>query len=169
MDFNQLKALPREQLVATAQKLRLQVHHKAKAETIAKQIWEKTYPNVTSKQPAEDAYIDPRLATTKQDVYLTVAQVEEAVAPVKKEQPLFETKYYDLDGFEVKDTEDARVVKFSCLGAVESHNMTTAQRILRQKANLMKRGKISLMAHREHFAKGTSQGVSAYTNNVLMA
>lgn len=168
MDFNQLKALPREQLVATAHKLQLQVHHKAKPETIAKQIWEKTYPNVTAKKQ-DDTYTDPRLIPAKEDVYLTVEQVEDAVAPIKKEQPKFETAYFDLDGFPVKNSEDARLVKFTCLGAEEMLNMTTAQRIMRQRASLMKRGKIALMAHREHFDRGVAQGNSAYTNNVLMA
>lgn len=168
MNFDQLKALPREQLVATAHKLQLQVHHKAKPETIAKQIWEKTYPNVTAK-PTEDNYVDPRLKAKKEDVYLTVEQVEDAVAPIKKERPQFETRYFDLDGFEVKNPEEARVVQFSCLGAVESHNMTTPQRVLRNRASLVKQGKIALMAHREHFDKGVSTGHNAYTNSVLMA
>lgn len=154
MNFNNLKSLSREQLVELAGKQGLSVHHKAKPETIIKQIMDNAL--VPQKPQVAEEYADPRLKSERQPVFNTQEQVEAALAPIKAQQPAFETIYA------------GQTVTFRCRGAEECHNLSTPLHWLVKRANLIKVGARRPIGHRpEDFTHGQSTGKSAYTNVVL--
>lgn len=159
MNVNNLSDLSRDQLLELAGKQGLSVHHKAKPETIIKQIVDHmlTPQQPQVNQPPLEHY-DPRLAPKKEPVFNTPEQVEEAIAHIKAAQPKFEALY----------NREERTVLFRCLGAEECHNLSVPLRVLVQKASMIKRGRIAPIGHRPtDFEPGNSGGLSAYTNVVL--
>lgn len=154
MNFNNLKDLSREQLLEVAGKQGLSVHWKAKPETIIKQIIDHA-----SAKPKQNPQDYDRKYVNKEPVYHTKEQIEEAIAPIKAQQPKFTTEY----------NEEEKTCKFSCLGAEETFNMSVPLPVLRKRASLIKRGRIAPLGHdtREWGSLPGTKPHSSYTNTVL--
>lgn len=164
ININNLKDLTPDQLRETAGKLGLQVHWKAKPETIIKQIADKAFAP-TMPKAAEDAEFVGMPLPNKPAVYTTQDELEKSLAKVKEAVPAFETIYSEPD-----DTGENRVVTYRCKGAEECLNLSTPLRILLNKANHIKRGRVAPIGHES--SQFDSQwnpvsGKNAYTNSVL--
>lgn len=159
MNFENLKTMSREQLLEVAGKQGLQVHWKAKPETIIKQIMEKAFePQKPVSVQQDDPYADPRLKAERPVVYLTQDEVEAAIAPIKARRPDFVATY----------NLDEHTVKFSCRGAEETINMSAKPLTIRRHAEYIARGAARPMGHdRNNFDTINAQGKNAYTNTVL--
>lgn len=152
MMIEKLQAMTREELVALAVTQGVQVHHKAKPETIIKQIVDKI------SQPLQQDVTDPRLAPVREAVWLTREQVEQGIAPIKARVPEFETIFQD----------DDTTVTFKCKGAEDSMSLTVPYRWMMQKAQIVSRGRLSPMGLNPHFdSMNSATGKNAYTNTVL--
>ncbi len=150
-DFENLKKLSRDELRDLAFKQGLQVHHKAKAETIIKQIIEfSTTPVKQDMQHVAEKPVAPVYDNTPEDI-------EEAIAHIKAQHPAFVSKY------DIKDN----TWEFSCKGAVESGNMAIPLRVIVRRAEIIRRGRLQLIGLNDHFDKTTAGGNNAYTNSVL--
>lgn len=153
-NFDHLKNMSREELVALSEQHNVPVHHKAKPETIIKNLLDATLQPV--KQPATNNE-DPR-RTPKVAVFNTREQVEEMLKPIRAKVPEFLSAYDD----------EARAVTFSCKGRLETFNLSVPMHFLRACAYEISRGRLALMgADPKHFEPGTSTGKNAYTNVVL--
>lgn len=152
MNFDNLKTLSPDQLRELAGKQGLKVHHKAKPETIIKQIIESALKPAT---PAEMQHVAEK---PQQPVHHnTPDDVEAAIADIKAKIPQFESRY-DLD---------ENTWYFKCKGAEECGNLAIPMRIIKLKAASVSRGRIALMGLDGHFDRGNAGGNSAYTNSVL--
>lgn len=157
MNFDNLKTMKREQLVELAGKQGLNVHHKAKPETIIKQIMDHV---LVSQKPqvAADPMVDPRLAAKRPEHNNTPEQVDAILAPIKARVPEFEVKY---------DLEE-NTWHFRCKGAEECGNLSIPLRIIKMKADTVSRGRLVLMGLTPHFdTMNSALGKNAYTNTVL--
>lgn len=157
MDFNTLKEnmkkMSREELVKFADTQGVQVHWKAKPETIIKQVMDKvsTPPKPVVKEEAKST-------APKEAVFNTRDQVEAALAHIKEKQPAFETIYSDED----------KVVTFRCKGAENCMNMSVPLQWMVKQAQLVSRGRLVPMGLNEHFESlNSASGKNAYTNTVL--
>jgi hypothetical protein len=149
MNFNALKDLSREQLVELAGKQGLSVHHKAKPETIVKQIMDNTLVQQTPhnmQHPAEKVVAPV--------VKFTPEQVEEAIASIKARVPAFQSSY----------TEDNW--HFKCNGAEEVGNLAIPLRVIVMKAGNVSKGR-RMMRRLTDFGDINNSPNNAYTNSVL--
>lgn len=152
MNFDNLKSMSREELVSLAIKQGLSPHHKAKPETIIKQIIDK----VSTPQATPAEYVDPRLMQKKEPKFNTEEDVERAVADIKAKVRDFVTEY----------NHEERTVTFKCRGREECHNLSVPLHWLKKCASLASQGKISPMG-RPEFDSMNASGKNAYTNAVL--
>lgn len=154
MNFDNLKHLSREQLLEVAGKQGLQVHWKAKPETIIKQIMDKALnPQTSPVKKAEDPYHDKRL-DSKPAIFNTEEQVEQAVAHIKQRKPEFTTTY----------NHEEHTVKFSYKSVSETVNLSVPLRWMKVRAEAVSQGAFRVMGLNEYFDKAVS---STYANNVL--
>lgn len=113
MNLNNLMSMDRPALVELALKHGLKPHHKAKAETIAKQIIEHvTQPKQEDVHPSQVAKPDPTLNT--------------------QEQVLDKIKPFVDRGLEATFSGDTWT--FKCRGAEECGHMSVPLRLIQQKA-----------------------------------
>lgn len=158
MNFDNLKKLSREQLVEVAGKQGIPVHHKAKPETIIKQILDHTLVPQKPQVAAEAEYIDPRLKSVKEPIYNTKEQVEAMLSKIRATKPEFESHYDD----------EARSVTFRYKGAEDCHNLSVPLHWLKVKADIVARGRIAPMGHdTREWGSIHAQGPNAYTNTIL--
>jgi len=157
MDIGNLKNLSRDELVQLAVKQGVQIHWKAKPETIIKAIVDK----VSSPPPApikEAAMEHPaeRAALPKHDN--KPEDVERVIEEIKARVPEF-TSTYNLE---------ENTWHFRCKGAEECGNLAIPLRIIKERALTVSRGRVSLMGLNQHFNDpGTATGKNAYTNTIL--
>lgn len=152
MNFEHLKTMDASQLREIAGKQGLHVHHKAKNETVIKQIMESA---LLPKSPTPE--MQHMAAQPAKPVYNhTEEDIEALIAPIKARIPQFEA-IYPNDGTWI----------FRCKGAEESGNMSIPPRVIKMKAENVSRGRLILMGLNEHFDKTTASGNNAYTNSVL--
>lgn len=163
MNFDHLTAKSPAELVTLAAQTGVKFHPRAKPETILKQATDDkeafirrileaaTLPTIA--QPD----VDPRLATPRPVVWNTRAEVERMLEPIIARVPEFTATFQDND----------TTVTFSCKGAVDSHSLSVPLRWLKQKAEIVARGRLALMALNEHFDKTSAGGKNAYTNVVI--
>lgn len=134
-------------------------HHKAKKETIAKMIVEAIDVTLQSKtqHPDQDAtVIEPQQMAGP--VFMTREECENMLAPIKHERPEFEAIY----------SCDDTVVTFRCRGAEECHNLSTSPRWLKQRADIVKRGRlVPIGLDNRDFGGDIATGKNSYTNVIL--
>ncbi len=151
MMIEKLEAMTRDQLVELAMQQGLpKPHHKTKPESIIKVIMDSVTHPATPKQA--------EAVVKKEAVFMTKQEIETMIAPIKARVPNFQTIY---------DNEN-RCVTFRFNGAEDCMSMSVAPRWMYEKARMVSRGRLALKGHSsEHFERGTSTGISAYTNVVL--
>lgn len=154
MSFNldNLRTLSRDQLAEIARQSGVRVHHKAKPETIIKQITDKVFlpPKVEQKHEAEKP-MAPVFHHTQEDI-------EEALKDIKARIPDFISEY----------NVSENTVHFRCRGAEECLNLSIPMRVIKMKASNISRGRLVLRGHApESFDRGNAVGKSSYTNVVL--
>lgn len=150
MNFDKLKALPREKLVELAGKQGVHVHHKAKAETIARLIMEKTL--VPQQQPQSMQHVAEKPAAPV--YHNTPEDVEAAIAHIKARSPQFESSYSENNWL------------FKCLGAEEVGNLSIPMRVIVMKAGNVAKGR-RVPRRLDGFGDISTKAHSAHTNNVL--
>lgn len=152
MNFDNLKAMSKEQLRELAGKQGLKIHHSAKPETIIKHIME------AALTPQPKPAMQHQAEKPQRPVdHNTQAEVEEALADIKRRIPEFKTIY----------NEEENTVHFRCKGAEECVNLAIPLRVIKMKAQNISRGKLALIGLNDHFDRTTAGGNSAYTNTVL--
>lgn len=152
MNFENLKTMTPDQLRELAGKQGLRVHHKAKAETIIKQLMEaaltpQALPKMEHIAEAAQEPVD----------HNTPEQVEAAIAKIIERQPALERNY----------NAQENTWHFRCKGAEECGNLDIPLRVIVMKAGNISRGSLRLLALNEHFDRTTAGGNNTYTNNVL--
>ena len=168
MNFENLKTMSREQLLEVAGKQGVRVHHKAKPETIIKQIMDAVLvpqrPLSQTPEPSSplvDPNECPRIAKLREqaerDKLNTPEMIEAALASIKAAQPKFESSY----------NREENTWTFKCLGAEESGNIFMPMRIILMKAGNVRRGKLALMGLNSEFDNTSAGGKNAYTNTVI--
>lgn len=148
-----LKAMNRDELVKFADTQGVRVHHKAKPETIIKQIIDA----VSHPIPPAQESVDARLMAQKEPVFNTPALLEQAISHIT-------TKYPD---FKIVYSEENKVVTFSYKGSEECHNMSVPLSWLKDRARLVSRGRIAPLGRPEFDSLNSAIGRNAYTNTVL--
>jgi hypothetical protein len=152
MNFDNLKKMSPEQLREIAGKQGLKVHHKAKPETVIKQIMEAA---LTPQQaPVMHHVAEESIAPVDHN---TPEEVEAAIAHIKARQPAFESKY-DLR---------ENTWHFACNGALECGNLDIPLRVIVTKANTISRGRLAPRGLTHEFDSINAGGKNAYTNTVL--
>lgn len=147
MRAENLKKLSREELVDLAITQGLpKPHHKAKLETIIKNILD-----VAEHPPKPEIKADKEKPVP---VFLTEEEVERLVAPLKAKVPEFKTDY----------DHESRCVTFSCKGAENCMNLSTAATTMMRYAGYVSAGK---RAPRALAVDRTATGNNAYTNAIL--
>lgn len=152
LNLENLKTLTRSELAEIARQSGVRVHHKAKEDTIIKQIVDKVMlpPKQEMKHVAEKAS-DIVHHNTEEDV-------EEAIKSLKEKVPDFVSVY----------NKEENTVHFKCRGVEECLNLSIPLRVIKSKAAIVSRGRLMLRGHRpESFESGNAGGKSAYTNVVL--
>jgi hypothetical protein len=154
MRFDNLKELPREQLVILAAKQGLSVHHKAKPETIIKQIMD----NLTPQKPQVSQEKD--VAKEKKEVKNTETQIVALLEEAKQRQPKLE--------WEINAEE--RTFHARCAGAEACFNWDQPLTVIQRHLTLhVLRGAMRPRAINEHFDQLHNSPKNAYTGNVLTA
>lgn len=119
MNFDNLSKMPLQELRVLAAQHGIKAHHKAKPETIARQIIEKvSEPKQEMKHVAEKP---------KEAVLNTEEQVREACRP-----------YMAKDGFNAVFTDTTW--HFSCRGSEDTGHMSVPLRIIKMKAEMVSHG-----------------------------
>jgi hypothetical protein len=152
MNFDNLKTMTPEQLREVAGRQGLNVHPRAKPETIIKQIMEAV---LTPQKLPEMQH--KALAPVKPVDHNTPEDVEAAIADIKARVPAFESRYDEAEN----------TWHFRCKGAEECGNMDIPLRVIKMKAQNVSRGRLALVGLTEHFDRTVAGGNSAYTNAVL--
>lgn len=151
MLIDNLKKMSLDELKAFAASQGIHHHHAAGIEKIMQAIVDQL------GQPQVNDIVDPRKLAPKEPVWNTKEQVEAAIAPIRDKNPAFEAIYDDVD----------RTVTFRCKGAEDCLNMSVPLHWLRQKAQVVSRGRMALMGLNQHFDQLNASGANAYTNTVL--
>lgn len=151
MNLDNLKSLSREQLIETAGKLGLQIHWKAKPETIIKQITQKAFEKPQSKQSMEHVAEKPQAPV----IHNTPETVLNAIKHITDKKPEF-----------VADFSEEGVWHFKYKGAEECGNLSIPLRLIVQKANNVARGRL-MVRGMEGFERISNTPNNAYTGAVL--
>lgn len=133
-------------------------HHRAKKETIVKMIVEAATTKPAAQEQNKAAPVVP--ADEKKDgpQYMSRESVEAMLEPIRRNKPDFQAIY----------SNDDTVVTFRYKGSEECHNLTTSPRWLKQRAEIVSRGRLALMGYEtSQFEQGTATGKNSYTNVVL--
>lgn len=154
MTIDNLQAMTREQLVDLASKQGLRVHHKAKPETIIKQLLDQL-ATVQTDQIIQHIKGKENSRPPKPVHQHTPDQVEMAITHIKQNKPAFTSKY------------DGDVFHFRCLGAEESGNINQSMNMLVQIASSVARGRRALVTPNQRFDDLGAAGDNAYTNVVI--
>lgn len=149
--IDKLRDMKREELLSLAATQGVQVHWKAKNETIIKQIVEKI--SQSTQQGLKHVAEKPSTPV----FHNTPEEVEEMLSTIKMKVPSFESIY----------DRDENTWTFRCKGAEECGNLDIPMRVIQRKAAIIARGKIALRGLNDHFDKTNASGLSAYTNSVL--
>lgn len=123
MNFENLTKLPIEELRTLAAQHGIKPHHKAKPETLAKQIIDKVVNPAPKKQEMQHPAQKPAAAP----VINTEEQVREACKA-----------YFSREGYEVTFTGETWHFKYA--GAEDTGHMSVPLRIIRMKAESVARG-----------------------------
>lgn len=135
MTRDELAGKSREELVAIASTLNIKTHHKALPETIIKQIMQQPVSYIDAatdpmKHPAERPIAAPILNTPD--------QVREAIK-----------RFAEKDGFEFRFLDNDTTWQFKCRGAEDSGHMSTALRLIAQRAEIVSRGRVALKGFKD--------------------
>lgn len=161
IDIDRLNSLPREELVQLAHESGIRVHHKAKAETIVKQIVDKVFapaPLVAKEQSMEHVAAKP----TASVYHNTPEDVELALDALKKNER-FQSRY-DL-------TENTW--HFSWVSASgrtmreECGNLDIPLRVIKMKAQSIAKGPLLLRSKQDFSVITDPNRPDAYTNTVM--
>lgn len=124
MNFDELKARDVNDLRILAAKYGIKTHHRAKAETVAKQIVE-----FISNKPSENSLKHPAELPAKPPMVLhTEEEVRAALGTILEKQ-----------GFAARFLSDNTWL-FQCRGAEESGHMSVPLRVIRSKAESVSNG-----------------------------
>lgn len=121
-----LSGKSREELVSMAEKLKIKVHHKAKAETIINQIMQQPQAYVKQSMDHIAQTVATPIVTNTQDEVLQALQ-----------------KHMAKDGYKVIFDAHENTVHLSYKGAEECMNLAIPLRIIVQKADTVARGRVS--------------------------
>lgn len=152
--IDNLRSMSREELVKLAVSQGVQrIHHKAKPETIIKQILESVQakPVVEEKHKAQE----PKIA-----VFHSKEDFEKILQPLKARAPALEWTFDD------GEDETDKTITLRCKGAEDCFNMSVGLRWFKVRANIVAQGRGVLRGH-DSFEKGNAVGKNAYTNVVL--
>lgn len=144
INFEELKALPKEELVRIAAIYNVPASIEAESDLIAKAIIEK----LTQPEPMRHVAEKPTSPVHNN----TPDQVREAIAP-----------YIAKEGFNAEFSEQENTWTFTCKGASDSGNLSIPLRVIKQRAESVSRGRRAPMS----FGKDGTYGTS-YADNILM-
>lgn len=158
-----LKAMDLEQLRAFADTQGVQVHWKAKPETIIKQIIDKVANPVKTDAPKvrEEEITQltaKRLKDAEESAANTPDMIEDAIASIKAKLPEFKSEY----------NCDENTWTFSYKGATDCGNIAIPMRRILRQAQIVSRGRIAPVGHDpREWGGDIAGGKNAYTNTVL--
>ena len=156
INLDKLRELPRDELVKLAATQGVQVHWKAKEDTIIKAIVDKVTAQPPAVTPEEMKHVAQKPVAAVHNN--TPADVEIAIADIKAKKPEFQSIYDKVDN----------TWYFKYKGAEECGNLAIPLRIIVDKARMVSRGRIAPLGMNHHFNdSGNAQGNSAYTNTIL--
>lgn len=151
MNFEHLKTMKPDELRVIAGKQGLKIHHKAKPETIIKQIMESV---LTPQAPAMQHIAEAPQAAVDHN---TPEEIEAAIAKIKERQPAFISAY----------SIEENTWHFSCKGTEECGNMAIPLRVIVMKAGTISRGRLAPRGLTHEFERLNSSPKNAYTDTVL--
>lgn len=152
-NWENLAKMSREELVELHVKVTgVKPHHKAKPETIIKNIKDATF----NKQDAPK--VEEKAAPPKVADHNTPEDVEKAIESIKAKRPEFTANY---------NTQE-NTWTFECMGAKESGNLDIPLRVIVQKATNISRGRLVMMGMSEFEALTGGNPNSAYANKTVL-
>jgi hypothetical protein len=148
IDFSKLADMSQAELRTLAQSQGIVVHHKCAPETIRKMIMDSFEPQPKVQEVQVEKVTQPVVEMSEADTRELLKD------------------YLIKPDFTLTFPNDGSVV-MSYRGAVESIHLTSNQRLIKVRAEIVSKGQRRPLALNQHFDSMITNGQSGYTNTVL--